>query len=134
MQITKGKRIVAEALGDIPQTGMPVLTEDHPFLRKVIAYMQTKKEWLGTVTDLLHAVGDSYTPPNTVAKLLRKYDYQYLYREKGIDVSFRRTNRKRLIGLNNKFYFRSDGSVYGSGDGFFKEIGVIQDRKLRCSE
>lgn len=56
MQITKGERIVAEALGDIPQTGMPVLTEDHPFLRKVIAYMQTRKEWLGTATDLLHAV------------------------------------------------------------------------------
>lgn len=60
MQITKGERIVAEALGDIPQTGMPVLTEDHPFLRKVIAYMQTRKEWLGTATDLLNAVGDTY--------------------------------------------------------------------------
>lgn len=36
MQITKGERIVAEALGDIPQTGTPVLTEGHPFLRKVL--------------------------------------------------------------------------------------------------
>lgn len=117
MQITKGERIVAEALGDIPQTGMPVLTKEHPFLRKAIAYMHTRKEWLGTATDLLNAVGDNYTPPNTVTKLLRKYDYQYLYKEKGIEVSFRRTNRKRLIGLNNKFYSRSDGSVYGSGDG-----------------
>lgn len=116
MQITKGKRIVAEALGDIPQTGMPVLTKEHPFLHKVIAYMQTRKEWLGTATDLLNAVGDNYTPPNTVTKLLRKYDYQYLYREKGIDVSFRRTNRKRLIEINNRFYSHSDGSVYGSGD------------------
>lgn len=83
MQITKGERIVAEALGDIPQTGgMPVLTKEYPFLRKVIAYMQTRKEWLGTATDLLNAVGDNYTPPNTVTKLLRKYDYQYLYRER----------------------------------------------------
>lgn len=32
MQITKGERIVAEALGDIPHTGMPVLTKEHPFL------------------------------------------------------------------------------------------------------
>ena len=119
MQITKGGRIVAEALGDIPQTGMPVLTKEHPFLRKTIAYMQTRKEWLGTATDLLNAVGDNYTPPNTVTKLLRKYDYQYLYKEKGIEVSFRRTNRKRLIGLYNRFYSRSYGSVYGSGDGFY---------------
>lgn len=119
MQITKGKRIVAEALGDIPQTGMPVLIEDRPFLRKVIAYMQTRKEWLGTATDLLNAVEDIYTPPNTVTKLLRKYDYQYLYKEKGIEVSFRRTNRKRLIGLYNGLYSRSDGSVYGSGDGSY---------------
>ena len=82
--------------------------------------MQTRKEWLGTATDLLNAVEDNYTPPNTVTKLLHKYDYQYLYREKGIEVSFRRTNRKRLIGLSNRFYSRSDGSVYGSGVGSFK--------------
>lgn len=81
--------------------------------------MQTRKEWLGTATDLLNAVGDSFTTPNTVTKLLRKYDYQYLYKEKGIEVSFRRTNRKRLIGLSNKFYSRSDSSVYGSGDGSY---------------
>ncbi len=42
MQITKGERIVAEALGDIPQTGMPVLTKEHPFLRKAIAYADQK--------------------------------------------------------------------------------------------
>lgn len=88
MQITKGERIVAEALGDIPHTGMPVLTKEHPFLRKAIAYMQTRKEWLGTATDLLNAVGDNYTPPNTVTKLLRKYDYQYLYREKELKYLF----------------------------------------------
>ena len=120
MQMTKGERLVAEMLGEIPQTGMPVLTEEHPFLWKVVTFMQTRKEWLGTATDLLNAVGDNYTPPNTVTKLLRKYDYQYLYKEKGIDVSFRRTNRKRLIGLCNRFYSRSDSSVYGSGDGSFQ--------------
>ena len=101
MKMTKGERLVAEMLGDIPQAGMPVLTEEHPFLRKVVAFMQTRKEWLGTATALLNAMEDNYTPPNTVTKLLRKYDYQYLYKKKGIDVSFRRTNRKRLIGLCN---------------------------------
>lgn len=117
MKMSKGERLVAEMLGVIPQTGMPVLTEEHPFLRKVVAFMQTRKEWLGTATDLLNAVGDNYTPPNTITKLLRKYDYQYLYKDKGIDVSFRRTNRKRLIRLCNLYYSQSDSSVYGSGDG-----------------
>ena len=59
MQMTKGERLVAEMLGDTPQTGMPVLTEEHPFLRKVVTFMQTRKEWLGTATDLLNAVGDT---------------------------------------------------------------------------
>ena len=49
MKMTKGERLVAEMLGEIPQTGMPVLTEEHPFLRKVVTFMQTRKEWLGIV-------------------------------------------------------------------------------------
>lgn len=48
MKMTKGERLVAEMLGEIPQAGMPVLTEEHPFLRKVVTFMQTRKEWLGT--------------------------------------------------------------------------------------
>ena len=42
MKMTKGERLVAEMLGDISQMGMPVLTEEHPFLRKVVAFMQTR--------------------------------------------------------------------------------------------
>ena len=120
MKMTKGERLVAEMLGEIPQAGMPVLTEEHPFLRKVVTFLLTRKEWLGTATDLLNAVGVIYIPTNTVTKLLRKYDYKYLYKEKRIDVSFRRANRKRLIGLYNRFYSRSDSSVYGSSDGYFQ--------------
>lgn len=44
MQMTKGERLVAEMLGDILQIGVPVLTKEHPFLRKVIAFMKTRKE------------------------------------------------------------------------------------------
>ena len=36
MKMTKGERLVAEMLGEIPQAGMPVPTEKHPFLRKVV--------------------------------------------------------------------------------------------------
>ena len=97
--LTKGERLVAEMCGDIPTDGYPVMTEAHPFLRKVIAFMERQNKWQGTVTDLLEAVGDKYTPPNTAAKLLRKYDYDLLYKQYGMDVTFTRTNRKRLVTL-----------------------------------
>lgn len=97
--LTKGERLVAEMCGDIPTEGYPVLTEAHPFLRKVIEFTEKRNEWIGTVSDLLMAVGDKYTPPNTAAKLLRKYEYDLLYKRYGMDVTFTRTNRKRLVTL-----------------------------------
>ena len=97
--LTKGERLVAEMCGDLPVDGYPVLTEAHPFLRKVIAFSERQMEWSGSVTDLLSAVGDGYTPPNTAARLLRKYDYDLLYKRCGIDVTFIRTNRKWLVVL-----------------------------------
>ena len=100
--LTKGERLVAEICGDIPTEGYPVLTEAHPFFRKVIAFTEKRNEWIGTVSDLLTAVGDKYTPPNTAAKLLRKYDYDLLYKQYGIDVTFARTNRKRLVTLRKR--------------------------------
>ena len=99
MQMTKGERLVAEILGEMPDKSEPILTVSHPFLRKVIAFMERQNTWQGTVTDLLEAVGDKYTPPNTAAKLLRKYDYDLLYNQYGVDVTFTRTNRKRLVTL-----------------------------------
>ena len=98
MKLTKGERLTAEILGEIPPYGYPVLTETHPFLRKVAAFMENRTEWLGTVTDLLAAVGDEYTPPNTAAKLLRRYEYK-LRSVNGILVVFRRTCRRRIICL-----------------------------------
>ena len=69
MQMTKGELLVAEILGELPSKNEPKLTEKHPFLRKVIKFMQGRREWQGTATELLTAIGDSYTPPNTVTKL-----------------------------------------------------------------
>ena len=104
MQMTKGEQIVAEILGELPNKNEPKLTENHPFLRKVINFMQGRREWQGTATELLTAIGDSYTPPNTVTKLLRKFDYECLYKQHHIDYTFRRTNRKRIIRLTNYGY------------------------------
>ena len=100
--LTKRERLLAEMCGDIPTEGYPVLTEAHPFLRKVIAFTEKRNEWIGTVSDLLMAVGDKYTPPNTAAKLLRKYDYDLLYKQYGIDITFTRTNRRRLVTLRKR--------------------------------
>lgn len=103
MQMTKGERILAEALGEIPSKNEPILTENHPFLRKVIKFMQDRREWQGTATELLIAIGDSYTPPNTVTKLLNRYEYD-CFNKRDILIKFHRTNRKRIIRLTNYGY------------------------------
>ena len=100
--MTKGERLVAEMMGDIPAYGYSVLTEQHPFLRKVIAFMKSIAEWNGTTTELLWVLRDTYTPPNTDAKLLRKYSLK-LYKKHGIGICFSRTDRKRIVTLQNNY-------------------------------
>lgn len=116
MQMTKGERLVAEMLGDIQQTGTPVLTEDHPFLRKVIKFMEGKREWQGTATELLKEIGDDFTPPNTVTKLLNRFDYDCFYK-RDIVIGFHRTNRKRTIRFVN-YGYKTDGCCDSYNDGF----------------
>ena len=101
--MTKGERIVAEVLGTDKPKGEPIMTANHPFLRKVILFAQSRRYWIGSATELLEELGDSTTPPNTVTKLLNKYDFDCFYR-KHIIVRFRRTNRKRLIEFTNYRY------------------------------
>ena len=103
MQISKGERIVAEVLGNVPKKDTPVLSEQHPFLREVISFMKSRREWKGTASELLKEIGDCYTPPNTVTKLLNRYDYECFYK-RDIVIQFRRTNRKRIIRLVNYRY------------------------------
>ncbi len=103
MKMTKGELIVAVALGNDPKKDAPVLSAQHPFLRKVIEFMENRWEWQGTATELLKEIGDSSTPPNTVTKLLNRYDYEYFYK-RDIVIQFHRTNRKRIIRLANYRY------------------------------
>lgn len=103
MNMTKGELIVAEALGNVPKKEAPVLSEQHPFLRYVIRFMENRREWKGTASELLKEIGDSYTPPNTVTKLLNRYDYDYFYKQ-DIVIQFHRTNRKRFIRIINYRY------------------------------
>lgn len=101
--MTKGEQITEEALGTDKPKSEPIMTANHPFLRKVIPFVQSRRYWSGSATDLLAAIGDTSTPPNTVTKLLNKYDLEYFYR-KHIVIRFRRTNRKRLIEFTNFRY------------------------------
>ena len=94
----KADLVVAEALQKPDCEGYPKLTEEHPFFGRLRCFMADKSHWLGTATDLLNAMKDSATPPNTVTKLLNKFSID-LYFSDGIDVYFRRTNRKRIIEL-----------------------------------
>ena len=100
MQMTKGELIVAAALGNEPKKDVPVLSRQHPFLRRVIKFMENRRAWEGSATELLQAIGDSSTPPNTVTKLLNRYDYEYFYK-RDIVIQFHRTNRKRIIRIVN---------------------------------
>lgn len=70
---------MAEALGELPQKGELIMTSNHPFLRKVTEFMADREEWEGTATELLTEIGDSFTPPNTVTKLLNRYDCTHFY-------------------------------------------------------
>lgn len=76
----------------------PVLTEDHFFFQQVVAFMQDKRIWLGTASELVSDMNCKTVPANTAAKLLHKYGKTIL-KKKGVSVKFIRTNRKRLIEL-----------------------------------
>ena len=99
--MTKGQLIVAMTVGKPNREGYPKLTENHPFFGRLRAFMVGKHYWMGTATDLLTEMNDTNTPPNTVTKLLNKYSFE-LYCSDGIDVNFRRTNRRRIIEIYNK--------------------------------
>ena len=80
------------------RVGYPVLTEDHFFCQQVVEFMQYKKIWLGTASDLVSDMNCETVPANTAAKLLHKYGKTVL-KKKGVSIKFIRTNRKRLIEL-----------------------------------
>ena len=98
--MTKGQLIVAMTVGKANREGYPKLTENHPFFGRLRSFMVDKHYWMGTATDLLTEMNDTITPSNTVTKLLNKYSFE-LYCSDGIDVNFRRTNRRRIIEIRN---------------------------------
>ena len=80
------------------RAGYPVLTEDHFFFQLVIDFMQDKRIWLETASDLISDIKCKTVYANTAAKLLHKYGKTVL-KKKGFSVKFIRTNQKRLVEL-----------------------------------
>lgn len=98
----KDEELVNEMLKSIVKNeiraGYPVLTEDHFFFQQVVEFMQDKRIWLGTASDLISDMNCKRVYANTAAKLLHKYGKTVL-KKKGFSIKFIRTNRKRLIEL-----------------------------------
>ena len=96
--MTKGEEIYRQAMGVGIREGYPVLVPEHPFLCNLDCFMTYRKRWIGTASDLVRDMKDPVTPPNTAAKLLHRY-WRNLKKNKGIDVDFSKSNRKRIIEL-----------------------------------
>ena len=96
--VTKGEEIYQQAMGVGIREGYPVLVPEHPFFCNLERFMTYRKRWIGTASDLVRDMKDPVTPPGTAAKLLHRY-WRDLKKNKGIDVDFSRTNRKRIIEL-----------------------------------
>ena len=80
-----------------------------PILFRLVAFMERRREWSGTATELLAQIGETATAPNVITKLLNEYHATTL-RQNSIRYVYRRTKAGRRIVL-----LRGDG--VDSGDG-----------------
>ena len=98
----KDDELVNEMLKPVAKNGIgagyPVLTEDYFFCQQVVGFMQDKRIWLGTASELVFDMNCKTVSANTAAKLLHKCGKTVL-KKKGVSVKFIRTNRKRLSEL-----------------------------------
>jgi hypothetical protein len=87
-----------------------------PALFRLVDFMQGKKEWSGTATELLAAMEETGAAPNVITKWLNEYRTTYLA-ENHIRYEYRRTKGCRRIALS-----RGD-----SGDGCDGSFGICPD-------
>ena len=80
-----------------------------PILFRLVAFMEGRREWSGTATELLTQMGEADTAPNVITKLLNEYHATVL-RQNNVRYVYRRTRAGRRIVLS-----RGDG--VDSGDG-----------------
>ena len=86
-----------------------VAAEAPPILFRLVAFMEGRREWSGTATELLTQMGEADTAPNVITKLLNEY-HATILRQNNVRYVYRRTKAGRRIVLS-----RGDG--VDSGDG-----------------
>lgn len=79
------------------------------FLFRVIDFMKSRTEWVGTATELLTDMQETETTPNVVTKLLGQFACEVL-EPSGIEYATKRTGKSRLIRLK-----RNDGDDTNDG-------------------
>ena len=77
-----------------------------PFLFRVVEFMKSRTEWLGTATDLVADMAETETTPNVVTKYLGQFYYEVL-EPVGIEYHTKRTGQSRLI----KFIWHDGGDA-----------------------
>lgn len=68
------------------------------FLFRIVDFMQSHVEWVGTATDLISDMEESETTPNVVTKYLGQFSCEVL-EPAGIEYRTKRTGKSRLIKL-----------------------------------
>ncbi|NCB52796.1 MAG: AAA family ATPase [Clostridia bacterium] len=86
-----------------------------PFLFQLAEFMKNRGSFRGTATQLLHEMGCTDVPPNTVSKLITRYYDDALTPEK-IVCTTKRTATDRLISL-----YRYDGCDDNDGNSYIPE-------------
>jgi hypothetical protein len=93
-----------------------------PFLFQVADYLLRERSFIGTVTELLAAVGETNLKPNIASKLLTKY-YSEVFRPLGIRMDSKKTAAARLIFL--QLDDGTDGN--DSAEGYEKLLSLRQE-------
>lgn len=76
------------------------------FLFRVVDFMQSRNEWVGTATELIADMAETETTPNVVTKYLGQFSCEML-EPAGIEYRTKRTGKSRLI----KFIRSDDGDT-----------------------
>ena len=80
------------------------------FLFRVVDFMESRAEWVGTATELLAEMKETETTPNVVTKYLGQFSCEVL-EPVGIEYRTKRTGKSRLIKL-----IRNDGGDENDSD------------------
>ena len=80
------------------------------FLFRVVDFMESRAEWVGTATELLAEMKETETTPNVVTKYLGQFSCEVL-EPVGIEYRTKRIGKSRLIKL-----IRNDGGDENDSD------------------